>query len=759
MLKLRELFQNFAGQKIALYGLGTETEKALEELAGEFRIAGLLDSFKESGELYGKPILSLQQVIDMQVSQIIVVARPGSCKAIAKRMKETCLRHKIGLFDIRGKNLLVSNRVTYDFRHLNGVTREELIGEAMRSDVVSFDLFDTLVTRMTLSYTDIFELMEYRVKEKGWRIPDFAKRRLYAEKELAKSGAPTLEEIYKKILEELEEAPYGGAPHGDAPDTLAKELAEMEWDVDFSAMVPREDVCGVLNDIAQSGKQVYIVTDTYYRKEQLIKALQRCCVKGYADIIASCEYHTGKQQELFLRFRERCGGGRFLHIGDDPAADLEAAAGYGIKTIRLYSGADLLDELGNLGLDSCGESLADRIRIGSFAAKLFNSPFQFEGKDRTVEIGKAHDIGYLLCAPMICDFLLWFCDTVKQRGIQNIWFSARDGYLIQKLYQMMEAYDAGDFRAGMEDHDAGNFGAGMEDRDAGNIEAGMEDRDAGNFSAGMEDHDAGIFRRAGAETRKAVYFLTSRIAAIRAGMEGISDVSYVDSMKFSGTAEENLKVRFGLDAKEIEGTCGRESGLLGYAEEIVESAKKKRDRYRKYIAALNPQEGEAAFFDFVAKGTTQLYVQKITGRCLLGLYFLRLEPEFMSDKGLEIESFYKVSDRDNSAIFDDYYILETVLTAPHPMVIEFDDGGRPVYAKETRSGRDIQCAMEVQEGILDYFRDYLRLIPEEMRKVNRELDEKILRLVHEIKIPDQRFRALTVEDPFFNRMTEIEDVL
>ena len=80
MLKLRELFQNFAGQKIALYGLGTETEKALEELAGEFRIAGLLDSFKESGELYGKPILSLQQVIDMQVSRIIVVARPGSCK-------------------------------------------------------------------------------------------------------------------------------------------------------------------------------------------------------------------------------------------------------------------------------------------------------------------------------------------------------------------------------------------------------------------------------------------------------------------------------------------------------------------------------------------------------------------------------------------------------------------------------------------------------------------------------------------------------
>lgn len=706
MLKLREIFQNFAGQRIALYGLGTETEKALKELKDEFCIAGLLDSFKETGRLYGKPILSLQQVIDMGVSQIIVVARPGSCKAIAKRMKEICIAHKIGLFDVRGKNLLISNKVMYDFSHLKGITREELTREAVKSDVVSFDLFDTLVTRKTLSYTDIFKLMEYQVKERGWQIPDFPGRRLHAEKELSKRGAPTLEEIYEYMLWELKES-----ENKEIRSALSKELADMEWQIDFSMLVPRTEVCEVLNHIVQSGKRVYIVTDTYYRKEQLIKALQKCRVKGYADIIASCEYHTGKQQELFLRFMEMSGGVKCLHIGDDSAADIEAAARYGMKAVRLYNGVDLFDELGALGLDSCVESLADRIRVGSFVAKLFNSPFQFERKDRRVGIEEAHDIGYLLCAPIICDFLLWFSETVKQQEIQTIWFSARDGYLLQKLYQM------------------------------------------------MKEHDRGNFQAAETKEQEAEYFLTSRIAAIRAGVEGILDVAYVDSMKFSGTAKGNLKVRFGLDAREMEGTRNRESGLMGYAEEILESAKQKRDRYRKYINTLNPREGTIAFFDFVAKGTTQLYVQKITGESLIGLYFLQLEPEFMSDKGLNIKSFYQSPDRDNSAIFEDYYILETVLTAPHPMILEFDEEGRPIFAKETRREQDIQCAMKVQDGIIDYFRDYLGMIPKEMRKVNRKLDEKILRLVHEIKILDQGFRGLTVEDPFFNRMTGMGDVL
>ena len=78
-----------SGEKklIALYGLGTETKKALLSLEGRYEIIGLLDSFREEGKLYGKDILPLSQAFKRGVKLIIVVARPGSCKAIAKNRR------------------------------------------------------------------------------------------------------------------------------------------------------------------------------------------------------------------------------------------------------------------------------------------------------------------------------------------------------------------------------------------------------------------------------------------------------------------------------------------------------------------------------------------------------------------------------------------------------------------------------------------------------------------------------------------------
>lgn len=61
-------------------------------------------------------------------------------------------------------------------------------------------------------------------------------------------------------------------------------------------------------------------------------------------------------------------------------------------------------------------------------------------------------------------------------------------------------------------------------------------------------------------------------------------------------------------------------------------------------------------------------MSRIVDAHLKGFYFLRLEEEQMKDRNLDIVSFYESSERDNSVIFDDYYILETMLTSPMPSV-------------------------------------------------------------------------------------------
>ena len=131
----------------------------------------------------------------------------------------------------------------------------------------------------------------------------------------------------------------------------------------------------------------------------------------------------------------------------------------------------------------------------------------------------------------------------------------------------------------------------------------------------------------------------------------------------------------------------------------------------------------------------------------------------MRNKPVDIVTFYPNQEKDNSTIFDDYYILETMLTAPEPSVLEFDEDGMPVYAVETRKKTDIACFMEAQQGIIDYFNIYLKLCPSEERKVDKAIDEIFLKMIHGITALDENFFGLNVEDPFFNRMTRIIDVL
>ena len=50
MSDLKQLFSAYKKNKIAVYGLGKETERVLTELLPEFQIIGLLDGDKQEGK-------------------------------------------------------------------------------------------------------------------------------------------------------------------------------------------------------------------------------------------------------------------------------------------------------------------------------------------------------------------------------------------------------------------------------------------------------------------------------------------------------------------------------------------------------------------------------------------------------------------------------------------------------------------------------------------------------------------------------------
>lgn len=689
MADLLQILNRYRDSKVAIYGLGTETERVLNEIGQDFQIIGLLDGYREEGRLYGKPIISLQQAIESQVRLILVVARPGSCRAIVKRIGAICIENQIALIDVRGKDLCDTKKVVYHFQDTDGISRKQFMGQIREYDVISIDLFDTLIMRQTLFPTDIFEMVNCRLKDKGIVIKDFSKRRLESEKYLAKFTAPTLTEIYSYM-----KSTYSIA------EIVPEELAKLEWTIDYDLVVPRQEMCDLMEEVHSQGKEIYIVSDTFYTKDQLIKLLEKCKIGFYRDIIASCEYKSAKTGDLFTKVKERVREKKCLHIGDDIVADVESARQHGIAACHIYSGIDLLEAVGYLGLWDSIKGLANRIKIGMFVSKIFNSPFQFEKGERRIAIQNTYDLGYLLFAPIISDFVIWFEEQIQQQKLSNIWFCARDGYLIKRMYDELH----------------------------GNMES--------------------------------IYLLTSRTAAIRAGIESEEDIEYVSGMKFSGAIEEQLLERFGIAKQDIvadHGACSK--SLTNYAGVILSKARIDRKNYQKYIDKLYMKAGDIAFFDFVAKGTSQMYMQRLVDRHLKGIYFMQLEGEYMQGKGLDILPFYNSQETDQSEIYENYYILETILTSPLPSIKEFDEYGEPCYAQETRKEEDIRCVLAAQDGVFDYFITYLKLCPRNEVSVDKKLDEMFLSLIHGIAVLDNDFIGLKVEDPFFNRMTDIADLI
>ncbi len=681
MWELTAVLEAYKNARIAIYGLSAQTKKILSELGDAYQVVCLLDGYKKSGSLYGKPILSLEEAVQCGVKLILVAARPSSTRIIVNRILRVCAENKIALFDTSGHDLRVLKRETYDLKGLDGPSKSQLRDMLMKYDAVSVDLFDTLVMRRVLFSADVFDVAAQRLRQQGYAIEDFSGKRLESEQTLARTRPSTLGEIYTHM-----------AANYSIRSITPEELAELEWKTDCELMVPRRELCDLLNELYALGKEIYIVSDTYYSGAQLAELLERSGVR-YTGILASCEFRTGKAQQLFQVLRDKLCGKSCMHLGDDPVSDLHGARRYGFHSQRIYSGIDLFEHAGYLGMwDNTGD-LPGRIRLGLLVSRLFNSPFRFETPERAVGIGTAYDIGFLCFAPLICDFVIWFQRQVTAYGLQNIWFCARDGYLPKKLYDMLDSGAA------------------------------------------------------------SVYFLTSRAAAVRAGVENPEDIQKIAELRFDGTLHEQVKERFGLTEYVGDG------GLSDYTELILSKAAENKKRYQRYIRTLDVRDGDIAFFDFVARGTVQRHISRLVDHRLRGFYFLFLADQQNKSDSLEAVSFCTLEDGAGDAVWKDYSILEAVLTSPEPMVVAFSEAGEPCCAEESRTEQDLRCIQSVQEGITDYFKAYLAISPEWRDAVNLELDGKLLSLIHKIPVFDHEFLSLKVEDPFFNRIADVSDLL
>lgn len=274
------------------------------------------------------------------------------------------------------------------------------------AEVISFDIFDTLILRNVYKPTDIFEAVGKKTKELSW-CDDFAKLRIQAEADSRKkvqNGECNLEEIYQEIRTVI-------------PD-YANEIQRMELETEMQFITVNPFMKEIYNYCQKMQKRIIFISDMYLSSEFIRRLLRKC---GYSEekIFVSNEYRKNKGNgALYEEARKECGldKNKWIHIGDNRKSDYEQAINYGIRAL-LYKNVSTYFEW------DVPLNLAESIMVGVQNNLLFNGTCS----DYWERFGIA-------CAfPIYMGFAKWLFNMTC--GEDNLFFLARDGYVVKQLYE------------------------------------------------------------------------------------------------------------------------------------------------------------------------------------------------------------------------------------------------------------------------------------------------------------------------------------
>ena len=194
---------------------------------------------------------------------------------------------------------------------------------------VSFDVFDTLITRPWFQPTDQFSAIAPRLRELGLcSISDLEWMHLRHDsdgkaRERAFTEEVSLRDIYAAIAERLGWTPQQAAQAYDLE--LQRELDDIR---------PIAHAKEMMNQVRATGKDVILTSDTYFSSAELELLLRRC---GYDlslnSIFASADHCVTKGSgRLFSAILEKrkLHPHQLYHIGDQPVPDGRAPANLGI---------------------------------------------------------------------------------------------------------------------------------------------------------------------------------------------------------------------------------------------------------------------------------------------------------------------------------------------------------------------------------------------------------------------------------------------
>lgn len=545
-------------------------------------------------------------------------------------------------------------------------------------EIVSFDIFDTLITRKIYNPDDVFLLIEKYLAEKNINIKDYVKLRKEAELNVRKKknfkGDCTIHEIYDEFKE-----------LANISTEQAMEIKTLEIETELKLCIPRKDSLEVFNKLINMNKKVILISDMYLTKDIIEKILHNCGYYGYYELLISSE--TGLRKDngtMWDYFFSKYGKYSTIHIGDNEQSDLHELADR-VKIHSYYASSKRLLQLSDYEVSNTKFDLANSVLFGCIYNKMmFNSPFALYNKENRALINNPFDFGYAILGPVILNYMLWLINSLKNNPENEIiLFASREGYYLQKIYDYLKE------------------------------KLEIEDLDK------IEEY----------------YLLISRRAITVAGIENKEDIYNLFRRNYSGTLRECLYYRLGYTELNFENRIIELPRDFEIVKQVIDNnyniimnqALKEKDNYLRYINSISPNiyNKNLTFIDLGYTGTAQYYLSKIMKKKITGKYFALADKILPLEIDCKVESCYNDDVHDPNALEKPIYkyslLLECFLTAPVGQLKYIDENLNPHYTYDDNKEKMIYLD-EIYRGIKELIDDMISIYGKDLLDIKIDKD-------------------------------------
>ena len=291
-------------------------------------------------------------------------------------------------------------------------TVQDFVDRLSGYEVVSFDIFDTLIFRPFSEPADLFHFAGEKLG-----VMNFKEIRVKMEKrarELCHERKGHYEVTLQEIWAQMEA--YAGISAAEGIRT------EIELEKKFCYANPF--MFEVFQKLKKSGKKIIVVSDMYLPAEVLGEILMKNGFSGYDKLYVSCEHGKNKAGGGLFEVVRKEYPGALVHVGDNLHSDVTMAKRYGLAAWHYPN-------VNALGRRYRPQDMSPM--VGGAYRGLINN-YLYHGVEK---LSMEQEYGFIyggLFVTGYCAFIHEFC---RKNQMEKVLFLSRDGDVLKQAYEML----------------------------------------------------------------------------------------------------------------------------------------------------------------------------------------------------------------------------------------------------------------------------------------------------------------------------------